>query len=65
MQGQLTGEPVTVEIETACKHCGQLLHIELDSNLNYRIAEKDAKPLVFMPDIDWQSFREPNIIHAY
>jgi hypothetical protein len=27
--------------------------------------DEGADPLVFMPEIDWQNFSEPNIIHAY
>jgi hypothetical protein len=65
VQGRLRAEPLTVSIETNCKHCGRPIGIEMDSDLNYRLADADARPLVFMPDLDWGSFREPNIIHAY
>ena len=27
--------------------------------------DEGAAPLVFMPQVDWQNFTEPNIIHAY
>jgi len=37
----------------------------VDSDMHYQVREADAHPLVFMPDIDWPSFTEPNIIHAY
>ncbi len=52
-------------IETKCKHCGRPMNIEMDSNLNYHMEDEHARPLVFMPDINWAAFREPNIIHAY
>jgi hypothetical protein len=37
----------------------------MDGALNYRLADGDAQPLMFAPDIDWNRFEEPNIIHAY
>jgi hypothetical protein len=39
--------------------------ITVDSEMRYHVHDPEADPLVFMPDIDWQSFTEPNIIHAY
>jgi hypothetical protein len=41
------------------------MHIEVDSELRYRIHDEGAEPLVFSPHIDWTTFSEPNIIHAY
>jgi len=54
-----------VSIETECAHCGQPLHISLDSGLKYRVEEKDARPLVFEPRLDWETFTKPNIIDDY
>ncbi len=66
MQGRLRKELLTVVIETECKHCTRPISIEMDSDLNYRIiGDEGARPLVFMPDVDWATFREPNIIHAF
>jgi hypothetical protein len=41
------------------------MQIEVDSKLRCQVKDEGAKPLVFMPDVDWGTFREPNIIHAY
>ena len=46
-------------------HCGRPIHMEIDSALGYRVAEEGAEPLVFLPDINWATFTEPNIIDAY
>ncbi len=56
---------VSVEIETKCKHCGQSLHILIDSNMRVSVREEGAAPLVFMPEIDWEKFAERTIIDAY
>jgi hypothetical protein len=56
---------VAAEIETQCRHCGAPLHIALDSALQVSVREADAKPLVFMPDVDWKKFSERTIIDAY
>jgi hypothetical protein len=65
VQGQLRREKLTIDINTECAQSGQPLHIKMDGELNYQVAEKDAQPLVFEPHIDWANFTEPNIIDAY
>ena len=58
-------EPVSVEIGTRCSHCEQEMHFMIDSAMGVSVRETQARPLVFMPDVDWDHFTEPNIIHAY
>jgi hypothetical protein len=65
VQGRLRNERLSVAIETECAHCAQPMHITLDSEMHYRVEEAGAAPLVFEPHIDWETFVEPNIIHAY
>jgi hypothetical protein len=54
-----------MEVETKCKHCDQPLHFTIDSNMRVSVRESDADPLVFMPDIDWDTFAEKTIIDSY
>jgi hypothetical protein len=61
----LREEYLKITVETECAHCGKPIHIDFDSGLKYRVREKDAKPLMFEPQVDWETFEEPNIIHAY
>ena len=49
VQGRLRGERLTGLVTTECAHCQQPLHIEVDSEMNYRVPEIDAKPLIFAP----------------
>jgi hypothetical protein len=35
------------------------------SDLSNLVHDEGAAPLVFQPQVDWQTFTEPNIIHAY
>ena len=65
MQGRLREEHLSVAISTECKHCGRLMNIEVDSELRCRVGEEGVEPLVFQPHINWATFTEPNIIHAY
>jgi len=41
------------------------MRITIGSNLKYQIDKGSVKPLLFEPEIDWTTFAEPNIIHAY
>ena len=65
MQGLLRKEPLSVVITTECAHCAQPIHIELDSALKYRVAEKEAEPLVFSPQVDFDKLADPSIIDAF
>ncbi|MBZ5552305.1 MAG: alkylmercury lyase family protein [Acidobacteriia bacterium] len=65
VEGRLRNEPVTVTIQTACGHCDQPLRITVNSEMQSTVEEPTAKPLIFEPQVDWATFREPNIVHAY
>jgi hypothetical protein len=65
VQGHLRQSPLEVEIKTTCAHCGQPIELVVDSELNYRIEKGGASPLVFEPEIDWSTFKDPNIIDGY
>ncbi len=65
MQGRLRNEYLMVTIGTGCSYSGKPIHIELDSQLKYRVLEEEARPMVFLPQIEWESFHDPNIIGAY
>jgi hypothetical protein len=65
VQGLLRKEKISFEIETECSHCHTPLHIHMDSDLNYKVIEKDAKPLVFSPMVNFSKLEDPSIIDAY
>ena len=65
VQGQLRSEPLSCAISTECAHCGQALHLELDSDLNYHILEEEADPRVVVPLLDIDQLEEPSIIDAF
>jgi hypothetical protein len=65
VQGQLREEPLTFVIETECAHCQQPLRLEFDGDLNYRIVERGAQPLISVPMVDIGKLEDPNIIDAF
>jgi hypothetical protein len=65
VQGRLRGQKLSVELQSECAHCGKALHISVDSELNSKVRETDADPLLFEPDVDWKTFKGANIIHDY
>jgi hypothetical protein len=64
VQGQLRDRPTSVAIDTSCAHCGRPMHVDVDSTMKVS-CEEGTKPLLFSPDVDWSTFEEQNIIHAY
>ncbi len=65
MQGRLRGQKISAVIETRCEHCHRELHIEVDSEFRWEVREKEARPILFEPDIDWRSFKAATIINDY
>jgi hypothetical protein len=65
VQGQLRQEKLTVTIQTECGHCHKPLHLEVDSDLNFRVQEPQAAPLVFVPRMNLQKLDDPSIIDAF
>lgn len=65
VQGHLRNEPLIVEISTSCAHCARPIQIQMDQDLNYTVHSPGAEPLIFEPELNWDKFAEPNIIHAY
>jgi len=41
------------------------MHIEIDSDLDFRVREEGAQPIVFVPDVNLYGLDEPSIIHAF
>ena len=50
---------------TECGHCHTPLHLEVDSELNYRVQESDASPLLFVPLMNLRELDDPSIIDAF
>ena len=65
MQGCIRKQPVSVDIETACAHCARALRLTVDHELRFQVHEEAAQPLVFSPQVNWATFQEPNITHAF
>jgi hypothetical protein len=65
VQGQLRKEPLVCTVTTSCAHCDQPIHMEIDSSLHFKVAEAAAKPLVFVPMVDFDRLKDPSIIDAF
>jgi hypothetical protein len=65
VQGQLRREKLSFLIETECAHCGKPIHIEMDSDLNYKVLEPDVDPLIFAPNVDFSRLKVPSIIDGF
>jgi hypothetical protein len=65
VQGRLREESISVTINSVCAHCDHPIEIKMDSDMNYKVAQENADPLIFHPQIDWESFSAPNIISDF
>jgi hypothetical protein len=65
VQGQLRREKLSAHIDSECGHCRKALHLDVDSELNYRLQEAEAAPLVFVPLMNLRKLDEPSIIDDF
>jgi hypothetical protein len=65
VQGQLRREKLSFLIETECAQCRKPIRIEMDSDLNYKVLDPDASPLVFVPTVDFARLKYPSIIDGF
>ena len=65
MQGHLRKERLDCIVISKCVHSGRTLHIEIDSELNYKVQETDAAPLLSAPIVNFGTLQEPSIIDAF
>jgi len=65
VQGNLRRTELTVEISSRCANSEKLIRLAVDDELNYRILDGSPALLVFEPDVDWDTFTDPNILDGY
>jgi hypothetical protein len=56
---------LTFQVVSECAHCSRPLHLKFDNDLNYKLREQDASPLVFSPSVDFDKLEDPSIIDAF
>jgi len=65
VQGHLRNEPVTISVDTECAHCAEPLTLEIDSDMNVRVEQVGADPMVFVPDVPVFDVKAPSIIDDF
>ncbi len=65
MQGQLRKEALPFLVETQCAHCARPVTLEIDSRMEYRVFEAEARPILFIPHVDFARLKDPSIIDAF
>jgi hypothetical protein len=64
VQGRLRAEDLTTLIDTECAHCGESIHLEVDSDLDSWVVSGGASPLVCTPFVDVSGL-SPSIIDGF
>ena len=64
VQGKLREEELSIQIQSNCAHCGQLISLEIDSNLSAADLPETSKMLITLPILNLQQLKDPSIIDA-
>ena len=65
VQGRLREEQLSVTVNSTCAHSRRPVQIEIDSDLNYRVAEDGCRPMVFVPDVKLSELEAPSIVDDF
>jgi hypothetical protein len=65
VQGRLRREPFSITVETRCEHCSEPLTLEIDTDMNVRVAQPGATPMVFIPDVPLFNVEAPSIVDDF
>ena len=65
VQGRLLEKTLSTIIRTECGHCARQIEIEIDSELNYRVINLEADPLIFIPIVNFGKLDEPSITDVF
>jgi hypothetical protein len=63
--GRLSRRRLHVHIRSVCAQSGRPLRLTVASDLRWRAHASNARHLLFVPSVDWETFRAPNIIDGY
>ncbi len=63
--GRLLRRRLHVDVRSVCGQSGRPLHLTVSSDLSWRTQSRNARHLLFVPSLDWETFRAPNIIDDY
>ena len=65
VQGHLRHESLRVSFRTECAHCHQQMQVDIGHDLSYRVDGEGARPLVFVPDVNFAKLKDPSIIDVF
>jgi hypothetical protein len=65
VQGHLRKEEVTIRVDTECAHCQKPMQLEIDSHMQCRCQDTGCRPIIFIPEVDFGSLKDPTIIEAF
>lgn len=65
VQGQLLGQPLSVNVTTECAHCGEAIRMEIGSEARSRVIETGANPITFVPDVKISTLPDKCITDAF
>ena len=56
---------MTVRVASECAFTKRPMHMEIDSDMNYRCEDPDCRPVIFVPEVDFEALKDPNIIDVF
>jgi len=65
VQGRLRREPLTCLVETECAESHRPMHLEITSELECRVLDDGAAPMLYAPLVDFDKLEDPSIVDRF
>ena len=65
VQGRLRDEEVSISVVSECAFSKRPMYMDIDSDMNCTCEDPSCSPVIFVPEVDFKSLRDPNIIDAF
>ena len=52
-------------VDSACAHCSEPIAMEITSDLETTVHGEGQRPIIFVPDVNVRTLKEPSIIESF
>lgn len=56
---------MSITVNSECAFSKRPMYMQIDGNMNCTCEDSDCRPVIFVPDVDFKTLKEPNIIDAF
>jgi len=56
---------MSIRVNSECAFSKRPMIMEIDSDMNCSCEDRSSEPVIFVPEVDFKTLKQPNIIDAF